>query len=522
MAFVEQKPHPKSGKYRAGFTNWQGRQIRFTGTTNAKETKRMADALEDKHRRIRVGDMPPPKSWDQAEARDIAETVGEYLAWGNAQGGRGGRPWGQGHARMRQSILGWWLERLGLKTLGDTEGILPRVEKALRDFQTQTRTKKQNPRKPSGKTMQNYAEALRAFFVWCKGRGFLEADPLAGMAGYDTTPQTQRRCVTGAEIVALLDKCADHRRLLYETAFTSGLRKGELLALTVNHLDETHGGLRLDAAWTKSRKAAFQPLPGWLVERLAAFAKAGTAAKLYKQFADCGPRAQKPRAIPANPLLYVPTHTARDLAKDLASAGLSKWAPGGKVDFHALRVAYVSFMLEAGASAKEAQTLARHSKPELTMNIYARARSERLSELAEAVGETIRATPEAAKAVKTGTHDATANAVAGPILSDLRDLRAPQGGDTPTVSKQETGNTAHRGQSAFTPPLRHGDKTTGHAVSVKSYAELSNVALKTPKVAGSIPAASTCCKKLHLADRSRTETPQKPDSSSEDGLSVFL
>jgi hypothetical protein len=53
-------------------------------------------------------------------------------------------------------------------------------------------------------------------------------------------------------------------------------------------------------------------------------------------------------------------------------------------------VAYVSFVLEAGASAKEAQALARHSTPDLTMNVYARARDTRLAEVAEKVAEQVR------------------------------------------------------------------------------------------------------------------------------------
>ncbi len=44
---------------------------------------------------------------------------------------------------------------------------------------------------------------------------------------------------------------------------------------------------------------------------------------------------------------------------------------------------------KAGASIKEAQTLARHATPELNMNAYGRVRQDRLSEIAEAVGEAV-------------------------------------------------------------------------------------------------------------------------------------
>jgi len=83
------------------------------------------------------------------------------------------------------------------------------------------------------------------------------------------------------------------------------------------------------------------------------------------------------------------SHPVRDLDSDLAAASISKWTAEGKLDFHALRTAYISRVVESGASVKEAQTLARHSTAELTLNTYARARSERLAQVAEEAGEPI-------------------------------------------------------------------------------------------------------------------------------------
>jgi len=59
------------------------------------------------------------------------------------------------------------------------------------------------------------------------------------------------------------------------------------------------------------------------------------------------------------------------------------------VDFHASRTAYLSLVIEAVASVKEAMVLGRHSNPDLTMNTYARARENRLAELTEKVAKTI-------------------------------------------------------------------------------------------------------------------------------------
>src|SRR5262249_4353471 len=86
---------------------------------------------------------------------------------------------------------------------------------------------------------------------------------------------------------------------------------------------------------------------------------------------------------------YVPRDPARELDKALKAAAIPKYTCEGKVDFHALRLAYIKFVLESGASVKEAQALARHATPAMTMNVYARTRNERLVQTVEGVGEMV-------------------------------------------------------------------------------------------------------------------------------------
>ena len=57
--------------------------------------------------------------------------------------------------------------------------------------------------------------------------------------------------------------------MLYEMALYSGLRLGELRHLKGAHLDIERVGVRLEAEWTKNRRAGFQPLPRHLVAKLA-------------------------------------------------------------------------------------------------------------------------------------------------------------------------------------------------------------------------------------------------------------
>ena len=357
---IKKKP-TKGGLYQAYFTDYTGKRRYFTALTRT-EAKREAKRLDAEHRLIRQGIRPVPTSTDKHRVTPLSEVIEEYLAWGESQGGRQGRPWSEVHAHNRRTQLSWWRDRLGLEMMADLGDILNRVEKELRQVQSLGRT---------GKTISSYAESLGAFCEWCVQRGFLKEDPLKALAPFDTTPQDQRRAMTPDEIMRLLSVCPPYRRLLYETAFLSGLRVKELRHLTLDHLDSEHAGLVLDGQWTKNKKPGFQPLPRVLVERLRSFAESGEPAQLY---AENFRRGSSKDPGPTSPLLYVPSHPSRTFDQDLKAADIPKRAPGGKLDFHACRTAYVNLVFEFGmVSPKEAQDLARHSTPDLTFNVYGRS-----------------------------------------------------------------------------------------------------------------------------------------------------
>jgi integrase len=383
MAGVRRKPL-QSGRYQGWYTDYMGKRIFFVGAHQRAETHRMAQRLEDDHLQIRLGYRPLPEAMDTRLHSSLRHVMDEYLAWGQAQGGRHGRPWGKTHLRNRTSQLDWWHAKLG----DSLDAIrLRSVETLLRDLQ--------KGRAP--KTVANYAETIAAFSDWCVERGYLENDPLKDLHSLDTTPQTYRRSMTVEEITRLLEVCPSVRRLFLETAFLTGLRANELRNLTVEHLDVARGGLHLDAAWTKNRKPGFQPLPASLVARLVA--SAGAAKAMYENSYARGSSNLAMSAIPANPLLHVPSHTARSLDYDLKAAGIPKITPAGKLDFHAVRLAYINLVIEGGVSVKEAQALARHATPELTMNVYGRTRDERLWNAVEQVAQTVLPDAECAHSV---------------------------------------------------------------------------------------------------------------------------
>ena len=50
---------------------------------------------------------------------------------------------------------------------------------------------------------------------------------------------------------------------------------------------------------------------------------------------------------------------------------------------------YIDLILESGASVKEAQALARHYTPQMTMGIYASARDDHMIKAVESIGKSL-------------------------------------------------------------------------------------------------------------------------------------
>ena len=351
------KGKTRDGKWRAWYkshlpgADGYRKTVKFTGTTSRRDTLALAHQRQLDEDRIAADLAAPPGPPNTS--RGFVETVQEYLAYGESQGGHGGRPWCRTHARNQRSKLAWWHEQIGFETLQDLmQGLRP-VETALVRLRDRGR---------SSKTLRDYQESLHALCRWCLHRGYLPSDPLARLRKFDTTPQVSRRPLTPQEVVRILALAPADRALLYEVALFTGLRAGELAHLRGRHLDTDRGGLRLEAEWTKNRRAGFQPLPRYLVRKLAG-------------------------AAHSDALLRVPTHTARMFDDDLRAAGIEKDGPDGLLVFHSWRATYGTFLDSLGASAKETQELMRHSTPVITMQRYVQAQLGRRQQLVERMAE---------------------------------------------------------------------------------------------------------------------------------------
>ena len=377
--------------WRARIEDHNGNRRFYTLSTDRKQAQKEADMIENREREIRQGLRPIPTHKDKASDRNTFEAMEEYLAWGNLQGGRKGRPWSPTHARDKRSALAWWLGGLKFKRIGEAKGCLSAVEKLLQEVAQAGRPDKRpgrnKPRKLSGKSLQTLACALKSFFEWCTatGRDYLDANPLENLGKFNTEPLVVRRNMSGEEIGRLLDAAPLYHRLLLEVGLCTGLRRGEMRALTPNHFDPEAKTLFIDAGVDKARVERHQRIPESLVVRLSEFIESGEAMKLYKRHYA---RRHHTSWIPEQPLLFVPMHASRTLARIAKKAGVELVTHKGKIDFHALRVAYINMLITSGADFKTILELSRHTAAYMTA-LYARAEDGLIDKAVESIGRRV-------------------------------------------------------------------------------------------------------------------------------------
>ncbi len=89
---------------------------------------------------------------------------------------------------------------------------------------------------------------------------------------------------------------------------------------------------------------------------------------------------------------------AYEAGRDLEAAGISVETPDGRIDFHSLRVMFVTGLARGGVHPRKALQLARHSSIELTMRVYTKFQTSELASCLDCLPDT----PDVATAAKAG------------------------------------------------------------------------------------------------------------------------
>lgn len=115
--------------------------------------------------------------------------------------------------------------------------------------------------KRAGASVNREMTQIRRMFRKSKKRGFVLRNPFKDDDGDLRLPEAKRdRYWTKDEFETLLAECADHLRPIVFTAVASGLRRGNLLALTWDMVDFDRGCIGLPEGMMKSDQALNVPI----------------------------------------------------------------------------------------------------------------------------------------------------------------------------------------------------------------------------------------------------------------------
>jgi len=219
-------------------------------------------------------------------------------------------------------------------------------------------------------TSNQYLRALKQFCNWMVRNGRASQSPVALMQGLNSEldRRRERRALTPDECARLIEATKNgpvrwgiagpERALLYRLALETGLRASELRSLTKSSFDfdADPPTVTVKAIDSKHKHEDVLPLRPEMAREL-------RARLVFKK--------------PADKMFHAPEserscwRTSMMIRADLKAAGIPYIDDTGKVaDFHSLRHTFITNLAKSGVHPKVAQTLARHSSIELTMNCY--------------------------------------------------------------------------------------------------------------------------------------------------------
>jgi len=264
----------------------------------------------------------------------------------------------------------------------------------------------------------------------------------------DAVKRARERLADNPAFVAELEQSGRERALIYKTLTLTGLRKGELASITVGQLDleRSPAFLTLNAADEKNREGSTLPLRDdladdlrqWLASKATArqdaarnaltvrFDSADTQsskrarnATAKREGASCGDWA----SLPAAELLFVvPDKLVKIFDRDLQAAGIAKRDERGRtLDVHALRHSFGTLLSKGGVSPRTAQAAMRHSRIDLTMNVYTDPKLLDLHAAVESLPE-LRLDAGRQEQRATGTDARTPSVLAPNLAPDCRKL----------------------------------------------------------------------------------------------------
>jgi integrase len=384
------------------YVNGDGVKCESKGCSDKRATEELARAAEAEAARVRAG-LSDPKAERLADAgrRPILEHLADFIRTLEAKGDDAK------HIRLTRTYSARVL------TLGRIERIADLAPSAAMEALAKLKAKKLSPR-----TINAHITAVKAFSRWLQKDGRSTDNPLAtvGKVSEETDRRLVRRPLSESELHRLIAStrtapawrgmAGADRAVFYTIGAMTGLRRSELESLVPGsfRLDDDVAMVVVAAAYTKNGKVAEQPIPRPLADSLRVWLIT-----------------KAPERHVFDPL---PEKTGLMLKTDLRRCGIDPVDGAGRVvDMHSLRHGFITMLAKSGVSVKVLQTLARHSDPKLTLNVYSHLTVFDTAGALDALPDLTRPGPAPEAARLTGT---------GPAVTPISNLVAhylPTGGD---------------------------------------------------------------------------------------------
>jgi integrase len=248
----------------------------------------------------------------------------------------------------------------------------------------------------SNTTVNMYIRAMKAFFNWLCGSDLLKKSPFCGVRTLKVANLKKKHPYEDYEIEAMLKVCRSLRwRLIIALAITTGMRRSEILNLTVPEVDFSDGCItiqpKLDTvhtwAWNlKDHESRIVPLTpmaeGLLLKVLAALPVEQPyiclTSQRYKHLIGLRNKGELNYEKVKCPESNFTRHF-----KEICDRARVNYRT-----FHCLRSSALTILAEHGIEVHELQQIAGHSSFQTTMKHYLKPRNEMLRKVRNAAFNT--------------------------------------------------------------------------------------------------------------------------------------
>ena len=372
------KATPGAKKVKARSKTWYGRYIDDQGIEQevALSTDKGASRLilNEKVKKARLAEAGVVDPFEEHSKSPAVEHVSDFKAFLQAKGNTAKHvTMTTRHVEDIISACGVvWVREINSSEVMEAVANLRKAGKSLR-------------------TCNAHLVSIKAFTRWLLRDKRIGDDALVGLSGFNesTDRRHERREFLQEEINWLLKATEGHtldshslpgpdRAMLYRLALGTGFRLAELRSLMPESFDLEGEWpvVVVEAAYAKNRKQAVQPINHELANMLHPWLATKVAGvPIFQGMTQHAARMLRTDLTNARKQwIKAAQHTQEAKQRQESEFLTYRNAEGLVIDFHSFRHTFISSVVAGGASAKTAQTLARHTTSRLTLDRYSHAR----------------------------------------------------------------------------------------------------------------------------------------------------